>query len=244
MKKNLSFFAITCLISLLLFSTSFTISMSSQNADALLEEAKLLLNADAQYLDARLKNKWKIIYSFQHPDYQKKISIEEFKYFNGHIAINYREDKFFQRISGAPAYPSVEKIKKNPFRNAPFFDIPIPPTYRLMKRPTEHVRGHKLENVYIDDSVTFGKVTIRLNIVEAFPPAFRMIDSEMKYDIVYVDYWKKVNDKWVLALMRPFPETKPHISGSKEKRYEHPIPMDKSRWDKVQFTGFKVEELK
>lgn len=243
MKTNRNLFTVTFLISLLLFLTSITITMGSQSADTLLKEAKLLLKADTQYLDARFNNKWEIIYSFQHPDYQKKISIEEFKYFSGRIAANYREDKYFQRISGAPAYPSVEKIKRNPFRNDFFLGIPIPPTYLLIPHALKQVKDHKLENVYINDSATLGKATIRLNIVENFPPSFRMFDRNMKYDIVYIDYWEKVDGKWVLALMRPFPETKPHISGSKEKRYEHPLPMDKFRWDNVQFTEFKVEEL-
>lgn len=243
MKTNRNLFTITFLISLFLFLISITITMGSQSADTLLKEAKLLFKADTQYLDARFNNKWEIIYSFQHPNYQKKISIEEFKYFNGHIAANYREDKYFQKISGYPTYPSVEGIKRNPFRKGPF-DILIPPTYRLIPHALKQVKGHKLENVYINDSVTLGKVAIKLNIVESFPPFFRMPDAKMKYDIVYIDYWEKVDGKWVLALMKPFPETKPHISGSKEKRYEHPIPIDKFRWDNVQFTEFKVEELK
>lgn len=206
--------------------------------DVLLKEAKLLNHAGSQYLDARLQNQWKAIYEFQHPEFQKTISFEEFQYFNGSVVINYREDKNFH-ISGAPTPPPVEEIKKNPFRTNPFTDLPVSPTYRLIPNILTDITSHKLEGVFIDDSGTIGKVAISLKVETSMPPIFRAPDLKMKEDIMYIDYWEKVNGKWFLAIMKWFPEF--HISGVVPKK--HPVPVDMSRWDTANFTNFNPEEL-
>lgn len=229
------------LVSLLLFSLRTPVVISSESKDTLLKEAQILYKTDSRYVDARLQNQWKIIYSFQHPEYRKAISFEEFQYFDGHVAINYRESNNFQHISGTPTHPSVEDIKKNPIKRNPFLDIPIPPTYQLIPRSLITITGHKIEKVFVDSSGTMGKATIRLKTVQSLPPFFKSPDLKIKRDIMYIDHWEKVNGKWVVAIMKRFPELQ-HVSGAVTK--EHPVPKDISRWDTAHFTEFNPEDLK
>jgi len=230
------------LVSLLLFLLSTPVVMSAESKDMLFKEAQLLYKTDSQYVDARFKNQWKAIYSFQHPGYQKAISVEEFQYFGGHVVANYREDKTFQRnISGFPIYPSVEDIKRNPIKKDPFLGVPLPPEYRFIPNPLFNVTGHKFEKVYINNSGTLGKVAFRLKIIETFPPSVMAGELKIKRDILFVDYWEKVNGKWVVPFMKPFFG---HLSGASTKLMEHPFPTDMTRWNTAHFTEFKPEDLK
>ena len=222
----------------LLFSVNAHIAMSSEGKDRLFKEALTLYKADSQYAEARFKNQWKTIYSFQHPNYKKAISFEEFQYFDGHVLSNYREDKTFQRnTSGVPIYPSLKDIKKDPRRKDPFLGIPLPPTYRFIPNPMIRVTKYKIEKVYVDDSGTLGKVAVRLKITEDLP-----IKDPIKArrDTLYIDHWEKIDGKWVLAITKPHLR---HISGSALQITEHPVPVDASRWSAAHFTEFKPEEL-
>ena len=227
----------TFLVSLLLLSVSASIVIGSENKDTLLKEAQILYKAGSRYVDARRQNQWKIIYSFQHPEYQKTISFEEFKYFSGHVAINYRKDRSFKRnVSGYPLYPSVEDIKRNPIKKDPFLGVPLPSLYRFIPSLGINISSHKFEKVYLDDSGTLGKVAIKLDVIETAPVPM----LKMRRDVLYIDYWRKNNGKWVLAVMKRFSTL--HVSGAVTR--EHPVPSNVSRWDKAHFTEFKPEDFK
>jgi hypothetical protein len=228
------------LVSFLLLSLNVSIVTGSENKNTLLEEARILYKADSRYVDARFKSQWETIYSFQHPEYQKAISSEEFQYFSGHVPTNYREDRSFKRnVSGYPLYPSVEDIKRDPIKKDPFLGVPLPPIYRFIPDPNFNFTGHKFEKVYLDDRGTLGKVEIRLNVIQS-PPTAVMNDFKIRRDILYIDYWEKINGKWVLAVIKQF--SKVHVSGAVTK--EHPVPKDKFRWDKAVFTEFNPEDFK
>ena len=236
--RKINLIVSTFLVSLLLLSLSARIVTGSENKDALLKEAQILYKAGSRYVDARFKNQWKIIYSFQHPEYQKAISFEEFQYFNGHVATDYRKDRNFKRnVSGYPLYPSVEDIKRNPIKKDPFLGVPLPQNYRFIPSTLFNFTGHKFEKVYLDDSKTLGKVAISLKGIETPPvPA----DFKIRRDILYIDYWEKINGKWFLPVMKQFPGF--HVSGAVTR--EHPVPRNMSRWDTAHFTEFKPEDLK
>ena len=230
----------TFLVNLLLLSLSAPITTGSENKDTLLKEAQTLYKAGSRYVDARFQNQWKIIYSFQHPEYQKAISFEEFQYFNGHVATNYRKNRNFKRnFSGYPIYPSVEDIKRNPIIKDPFSGAPLPPLYRFIPNPLFNFTGHKFEKIYLDDSGTLGKVAIKLNVIES-PPPIVMDNFKIRRNILYIDYWEKINGKWVLAVMKQFPGI--HLSGAVTRK--HPVPRDMSRWVAAPFTEFNPEDLK
>ncbi len=74
--KQINLIVSIFLVSLLLFSLRAPVVMSSESRDTLLKEAQILYEADSRYVDARLQNQWKIIYSFQYPEYLKAISFK------------------------------------------------------------------------------------------------------------------------------------------------------------------------
>ena len=78
----------------------------------LIEEARVLAEREAIFVNARLKNDWEKIYDFQHPNFRKKISRDEIKYFEGWAAYDYREQaKANAHISGLFT-PTVAFMKK------------------------------------------------------------------------------------------------------------------------------------
>jgi hypothetical protein len=52
------------------------------NKPQLIEEARVLAEREALFVNARLKNDWEKIHGFQHPNFRKKISKDEMKYFD------------------------------------------------------------------------------------------------------------------------------------------------------------------
>lgn len=225
----------------LLFFPFLSSSPSIKAQETLTHEAKLLIKTESQYLDARLNDKWEMIYSFQHPDFQKSVSLEEFKYFRGKVFINYRKDQYFHRISGAPSYPSVEEIKKTP-RETGFMGITFPTVYHFFQNPLARAESYKLKKVLIANNDTLGKAIVRISIAERLPILFRMADTKIKRETIYIDYWEKVNGKWFITLMKTFSESRPHISGGQTKQKEHLIPRDISPWEKAQFTEFNIPD--
>ena len=78
----------------------------------LTEEALVLFDRQKQLFNARKNVDWEKMHSFQHPDFRKKISVDEMRYFEGWAASDYREKaKQNAHISGAYV-PSVDYMKK------------------------------------------------------------------------------------------------------------------------------------
>ena len=75
----------TTLITGLLFSISSPQLMFAKNAivPLLSEEAKILSDKEEQLFSARQKEDWEKIHSLQHPDFRKKVSVDEIRYFEG-----------------------------------------------------------------------------------------------------------------------------------------------------------------
>ena len=78
----------TTLITGLLFSISSPQLMYAENAivPLLSAEAKILSDKEEQLLGARQKEDWGKIHSLQHPDFRKKVSVDEIRYFEGWVA--------------------------------------------------------------------------------------------------------------------------------------------------------------
>jgi len=104
----------TTLITGLLFSISSPQLMYAENAivPLLSEEAKILSDREEQLFSARKKEDWEKIHGLQHPDFRKKVSVDEIRYFEGWVASDYREKaKQNAHISGA-FVPTLDFIKK------------------------------------------------------------------------------------------------------------------------------------
>ena len=108
---------ITIILGLLL-SISSPLLMYAKNAitPQLNEEAQVLFDREKQLFNSRINLDWEKIHGLQHPDFRKKISADEIRYFEGWVASDYREiAKQNAHISGAYV-PSVDYMKKNIYR--------------------------------------------------------------------------------------------------------------------------------
>ena len=94
----------------------------------------------------------------------------------------------------------------------------------------------------MDESDSLARVKIKLSVSEDHSAPLRTHDFIIKFDVIFVDYWEKVNGRWVIPVMKLFPGAK-HISGSTTKDYNYPVPEDKSRWDNAKFIEFNAKEL-
>ena len=104
---------IVYLFFVMMFLTSFSIANASwaEMGDTVLKDAKELEKLEKDYFNKRLKNDLKGAYQYQHPDFKKAISIEEFMYFEGRIVSGYRNG-LMGHISGG-MIPPLNWIKKN-----------------------------------------------------------------------------------------------------------------------------------
>ena len=68
----------------LLFLNGFSAASASwaEGGDAALKEAQKLNNLEKEYFNKRLKNDLKGAYEFQHPEFKKQVSVDEFLYFD------------------------------------------------------------------------------------------------------------------------------------------------------------------
>jgi len=101
-----------CLLSGIFLLSWVSAPGASEVSDKFLNEAKTLANLEDDFFKKRLNNDLKGAYSHQHPVYKEKISIEEFLYFEGRVASDYRGGTG-AHISGS-MLPTLEHIKKNP----------------------------------------------------------------------------------------------------------------------------------
>ena len=92
---------------LLLLNSFSTASASwAEGGDATLKQAQELNKLEKEYFNKRLKNDLRGAYEFQHPEYKKQVSVEEFLYFEGRVLAGYR-DGVLGHISGG----MIPKIK-------------------------------------------------------------------------------------------------------------------------------------
>jgi hypothetical protein len=73
------------------------------------QEVKNLYEIQKNYLKYKMESNWEKVYSYQHPEFRKKVSIAEFKFFNGQVTDNYRANTR-AHVSGGYAIPSMEYI--------------------------------------------------------------------------------------------------------------------------------------
>ena len=202
----------------------------------LIEEARVLAEREAIFVNARLKNDWEKIYDFQHPNFRKKISIDEIRFFEGWAAYDYKEQsKINAHISGFFT-PTLAYMKKNPNKKDPL-GFPVPRRYRWSKNPFIEIKRHSLENISISKDGKYAKVKVMLEGREKINPALirGLFEFDSKYSLT--DYWEKVDGSWFITLL-----SKPvAISGVSVLNYF--VPNDKSGWEKTKFVEIDPKNL-
>jgi len=223
-----------------LFSIISIQSVYAQNVitSQLNREAIILLDEEKKLLNARIKEEWEIIYSLQHPDFRKKVSVEEVKYFEGWVTNDYREKaKQNAHISGA-FVPSLDFIKKNPNKKDPL-GFPVLRRYKWSEDPFLKIKSYSVEKIFISTDGKYAKVETMLKGRQRLNPALtRGGDYEFAAQYPLTDYWEKVRGDWVITLLS-IP-----INTSGRGIIKYYVPNSKSSWGKAEFLEINLEDLK
>ena len=202
------------------------------------EEAQVLFDREKQLINARINTDWGEIHGLQHPEFRKKISVDEIRYFEGWAASDYREKaKQNAHISGAYV-PSVDYIKKNVYKKDPL-GFPVKRRYAWSGDPFLKIKSYSLEKISISTDGKYAKVKVMLKGRQRLNPAItRGGNYEFAAQYPLTDYWEKVNGNWVITLL-----SKPaNLSGTGELKFF--VPNNKSGWGKAEFVEINPADLK
>jgi len=230
---------ITVILGLLL-SISSPQLMYAKNAitPQLTEDVRVLFDREKQLFNARKNVDWEKMHSFQHPDFRKKISVDEMRYFEGWAASDYREKaKQNAHISGAYV-PSVDHMKKYIYKKDPL-GFPVKRRYEWSGDPYLKIKSFSLEKISISTDGKYAKVNVMLKGRQRLNPAIvRGGHYEFPAQYSKTDYWEKVNGNWVITLL-----SKPaNLSGTGILKYF--APNNKSGWGKAEFVEINPADLK
>ena len=222
----------------LLFSISSPQLMYAKNATAplLTEEAKIILDKVEQLFRARQKEDWEKIHGLQHPDFRKKVSVDEIRYFEGWVTNDFREKaKQNAHISGA-FVPTLDFIKKNPNKRDPL-GFPVARRYKWSDNPFLKIKTYSLENISISADGKYAKVKTMLKGRQRINPIMARGNFEFDAQYPLTDYWEKVDGEWVITLL-----SKPvNTSGSGILKYY--VPNNKSGWGKADFMEISPADI-
>jgi len=223
-----------------LLSISSPQLMYAKNAitPQLTEEARVLFDMEKQLFNARMNLDWEKMHSLQHPEFRKKISVTEMKYFEGWVASDYREKaKENAHISGSYV-PNLDYMKKNIFKKDPL-GFPVKRRYEWSGDPYITIKSLSIEKISISKDRKYAKVKVMLKGRQRLNPAIvRGGYYEFPAQYPKTDYWEKVNGNWVITLL-----SKPaNLSGTGELKFF--VPNNKSGWGKAEFVEINPADLK
>ena len=203
----------------------------------LIEEAKILFDREKQLLKARINVDWDKQHSLQHPDFRKKISVEELQYFEGFVGSDYREKtKQNSHISGS-FVPSLDYIKKNQYKKDPL-GFPVKRRYKWSNDSYLTIKSYSLEKISISKDGKYAKVNMMLKGRQRLNPAIVRADIEFAAQYPKTDYWEKINGNWVITLL----STPVNTSGTGILKFL--VPNNKKSWGKTEFVELNSADLK
>jgi hypothetical protein len=206
----------------------------AQVSDKFLNEAKTLAKLEDDFFKKRFSNDLKGAYEYQHPSYKEKISFEEYTYFEGRVVADYRNGSM-AHLSGA-MIPNLEYIKKNSVKKD-VLGFPRPSLYKWFWNPFVKVQRYSLEEISISEDGQYAMVKITLKGKERLNPA--MVRGDISFDMArtHVDYWEKVNGKWVITVLIDHSS----ISGGMSTLYF--IPNNNDAWEKKDYVRIDPASL-
>ena len=218
------------------FSLVMKIDAESIIKPQLMKEAQILVKKEAQFFNSRQTNDWVKIHGLQHPDYRKKISVEEVQYFEGWTTHDYREiAKQKSHISGATV-PTLEYIKKHPNKFDPL-GFPVARRYIWSGDPFLKIKTYFLEKISISKDGKYAKVNIVAAGKQRINPVVARGNFEFDAKYPLTDYWEKVDGTWVVTLL----SAPVALSGSGAMKFY--LPNNNSAWQKMDFVEISYEQL-
>ena len=235
--KQLKYWASTIILGVIFsFGSVKAIDAEGRSTSQLITEAQVLVEREAQFFNARKTTNWEKIHSLQHPDFKKKVSVDEVRYFEGWVTHDYRERaKQNAHISGA-AIPTLDYIKKHPNKTDPL-GFPVARRYVFSGDPFLKVKTYSLEKISISKNGKYAKVEIMVKGKQRLNPA--IIRGNLEFDAQYslTDYWEKVDGKWVITLLSA------PVSNSGAGVLKYYLPNNDSAWGKMDFVEIESRDL-
>jgi len=229
----------TIFISVLLFSAISIQSVSAGNTitSSLINEAIILSDKAGGLLNARINLDWEKMYNIQHPDFRKKISLDEMRYFEGWVASDYRKKaKQNAHISGA-FVPTLDFIKNNLYKRDPL-GFPVKRRYKWSEDPYLNIKTYSVKKISISTNRKYAKTTVMIEGRQRLNPA--VVRGNFEFDAKYplTDFWEKVDGEWVITLLSAPVNT----SGAGILKYY--VPNNKTGWEKTEFVEIDSADLK
>jgi hypothetical protein len=198
------------------------------------QEVKNLYEIQNNYVKHKLENNWGKIYSYQHPEFRKKVSIAEFKFFNGQVADNYRKNSR-AHISGGYAVPSKEYINSHQDKKD-ILGFPAFRHYPMTSNKHIKIDTVSIDKIAISDHRKYAKGIMTYKGIETMDPGRLRGILKVPVTLKMEDYWEKVDGNWYITLLRN--TTK--LSGNV---YYHFIPNNKGSWESTKFIEFDPRDL-
>ena len=202
----------------------------------LINEAKKLYRVQEKYLKHCLANEFKAIYNYHHPHYKKKISFDEFLYFDGKIEFGYR-DGLRASVSGGYSIAPMELILRNAGQRKDILGYPSLRKFQWTTNDLVDIKSFTIESISMTSDKNFAKITTRLNGKMTLPPGAVHAIMKIPYSQPYLDFWEKVDGQWVITILQDVS----HVSGGRAKFYY--IPKSQEVWNKKRFVKFSSSEL-
>jgi len=225
------FFYSVAFVSLLLGFSSIAFTDNSNN---LREEARNLYENNQEYLNKCMASDWRGIYEHQHPEFRRRVSLDEFIFYDGLLAFDYRTNRR-AHVSGGYTLPSLDYIKRNAVKK----DILGYPAFRRYQMTTNslvRIEKFSIEKVELTANKRFAKITSRyIGKMRLEPGLVRKMMNAL-FDKEMINYWEQVDNKWYISLLKDVRE----ISGN---RSFHFVPNDGSTWESMEFVSFSASDL-
>jgi hypothetical protein len=198
------------------------------------QEVRNLFEIQKNYVKYKLESNWEKIYSYQHPEFRKKVSIAEFKFFNGEVTEDYRKNGR-AHISGGYAMPSLEYINANQDKKD-ILGYPAFRHYPMTSNKYVTIDKVSIDKMQISDHKKYAKSLMTYTGIETMDPG--RVRGVLKFPVTLTmhDYWEKVDGNWYITLLKN--TTK--LSGNV---YYHFIPNNKSSWESTKFIEFNPRDL-
>ncbi len=198
------------------------------------QEAKKLYEIQKDYVKDKIKSNWEKIYSYQHPEFRKEISLSEFKYFDGKVTHQYRRDGR-SHVSGGYTLPSKEHINTHQDKKD-ILGFPAFRYYPMTSNKYVNIDKISIDKILIGNHGKYAKSVMTYKGLETMDPGRMRGMLKFPITLTMEDYWEKIDGNWYITLLR----NTTNFSGN---IYYHFIPNDKSSWESTKFTEFDSSDL-
>ena len=221
-------------ITLVFLFLGFASILFAGKSNTLKEEAQKLNRINQEYLDECIASDWRSIYERQHPEFRRRVSIEEFKFYDGMLSFDYRTN-FRARVSGGYTLPSIDYIKKNSVKKD-MLGYPAVRRYQMTTNPMVRVEKFLIEKVELTANKKFAKITTSYMGKMKLDPSIVRQSINIPFKKEMISYWEQVDNKWYISLLQDVR----HISGNKQFHF---APNDESKWKSMEFVSFLASDL-